>query len=311
MPSQRITNSLAAKSDNVWTKLIHREKNESNKVKRTVAAACRVNLFQEKHEPRCISDILMFLPPPPPPALSDELKNASGDFDIFRAMDDLLLRPKQMRSEGFPILSNTDTYSATVESTSERRLVMKKVCELSKSPQMKEDRPPMQAKCDAIQLISALSVNLVSNDMDEAITGDEFSDMEYYVKSFSKYRAVRENSDTTDSCNVNDNHVRERKIFALDCEMVQTSSADPELARVSMLMFTGFDKDDERSVVVLDELVKPRRTVLDHLTREYPSAYCLIAEHFPILIPIASLPIIVFPLLLRILRDNSQYASEC
>jgi len=273
MPSQRITNSLATNCENVWTSLLHREKNKINKVQRTIAAACRVKLFQEKHEPRCISDVLMFLPPPPPPTLSDELKKASAYFDIFRAMDDLLLTPKQMRSEGFPILSNTDTSNATVESTSERRLAMKKVCELSESPQMKEDRPPMQAQCDAVQLISALSVNLVSNDMDEAISGDEFSDMEYYVKSFSHYRAVRENSDTTDSCNENDNQVRQQKIFALDCEMVQTSSADPELARVSMIMFTGFSEENERSVVVLDELVKPRRTVLDHLTREYPSAF--------------------------------------
>jgi len=58
------------------------------------------------------------------------------------------------------------------------------------------------------------------------------------------------------------------KVYALDCEMVETP-AGPELARVSVIMLTE-DKanpnEDEKYDVVLDELVKPRRKILDFLT---------------------------------------------
>ena len=51
--------------------------------------------------------------------------------------------------------------------------------------------------------------------------------------------------------------------------MVRTS-AGPELARVSLIAYAGDDDDDddEKSSVVFDELVKPRRRVLDYLTGE-------------------------------------------
>jgi hypothetical protein len=272
LPSQRIANSMTANCENVWSSLIHREINgnresvehQNNKVKRTISAACRVNLFQEKNEPRSISDVLMFLPPPPPPDQSDELKTSSGDFDMFRAMSNLRLKPKQLRSEGFPTLSNTNGTDTTVDAALERKLAMKTVCEIAKSS--------LDTKHDALHLVRTLSVNVISNDMDATTIDDEFSAMEYYVKSFSHRCAFDENSDST-SCSENDFQVHQRRLFALDCEMVKTSSEEPELARVSMIMFTGYDEDTERSTVVLDELVKPRRTVLDHLTREYLSVY--------------------------------------
>ncbi len=285
MPSQRITNSIAANNENVWTSLIHRRKNgdgesvrrsenQSNKVKRAIAAACRVNLFQEKCEPRCLSDVLMFLPPSPPPDQSNELKNSSVGFDIFRAMEKLLLKPKQLRSEGFPLLSyDTSTSSATVGGTLERQAAMRNVLEISKSSQLKKNRRVLESTCDAVQLVRTLSVNVGSNDVNTTSIHDEFSSLECYVRSFSHRCASNEKSGE------NDEDEYQRKIFALDCEMVQTSSDEPELARVSMIMFTGFDEENEKSVVVLDELVKPRRTVLDHLTREYLFVYTLIAMH--------------------------------
>ncbi|OQE36836.1 hypothetical protein PENCOP_c011G07273 [Penicillium coprophilum] len=50
-----------------------------------------------------------------------------------------------------------------------------------------------------------------------------------------------------------------RDVFSLDCEMCLTEGGQSELARISMI---GWDGE-----VVLDELVKPARPVIDYLTR--------------------------------------------
>lgn len=319
MPSQRIMNSLDANSDNVWSSLIIQGDNDnresvcksdyqSSKVKRTISAACRVNLFQEKNEPRRLSDVLMFLPPPSPPDQSNALNKSSGGFDIFLAMGNLLMKPKQLRSEGFPIQSNdTSTSSASVDGTSERRSAMKKIWEISKSSRLQEERPLLETDCETIQLVRAISVNVVSNDVDAASVGDEFSKLEYYAKSFSHYYASRENPESSHSCDENNEHAYKKKIFALDCEMVQTSSEEPELARVSVIMFTGFDEDDEKCIVVLDELVKPRRAVLDHLTREY----CALPNYISCTNNELCSSIVFISSPLRIFRNNFKYASEC
>jgi DNA polymerase III epsilon subunit-like protein len=103
-------------------------------------------------------------------------------------------------------------------------------------------------------------------DVDEIATekNDELSKTEHYVKTFSH--------------RVSGNNVQ-RKIFAIDCEMVKTSSAYPELARVSVTMFNGRYFDDARSIstVVLDELVKPCRNVLDYIT-EYSGISAIMLE---------------------------------
>ena len=138
---------------------------------------------------------------------------------------------------------------------------------------------------DALELVSALSTNVVLNDIEEDSIekGDEFSKMEHYVKSFSHHLGVSDSSSDVGDFNAHLNPVRQRKIFALDCEMVRTSSAAPELARVSVVMFTGGDEgkeknvailtcaDEEKSIVVLDELVQPRRKVLDYITGNFLS----------------------------------------
>ncbi|KAJ5153576.1 uncharacterized protein N7500_009015 [Penicillium coprophilum] len=50
-----------------------------------------------------------------------------------------------------------------------------------------------------------------------------------------------------------------RDVFSLDCEMCLTEGGQSELARISMIGWNG--------EVVLDELVKPARPVIDYLTR--------------------------------------------
>ncbi|RAL04618.1 RNA exonuclease [Aspergillus ibericus CBS 121593] len=50
-----------------------------------------------------------------------------------------------------------------------------------------------------------------------------------------------------------------RDVFALDCEMCVTEGGQSELTRISMVRWDG--------EVVLDELVKPQRPIIDYLTR--------------------------------------------
>jgi hypothetical protein len=286
MPSRRIVDSMNAKCANVWTSLLRPTKtsidgsqDDGNKVTRTIGAACKVKLFQENNkQPRCLSDVLMFLPPPP--SEFDET-NQKDSLDIFCAINDLLLRPKQMRSEGFPVESRpplSRTSGRASDNSLDAKLARERICELSRTSFSNEDM-----QFDALELVSALSTNVVLNDIEEdAIEkGDEFSKMEHYVKSFSHHRGVSDSSSDVGNFNAHLKPVRRRKMFALDCEMVRTSSTAPELARVSVVMFTGGDEgkeknvatltcaDDEKSIVVLDELVKPRRKVLDYITGNF------------------------------------------
>jgi DNA polymerase III epsilon subunit-like protein len=55
------------------------------------------------------------------------------------------------------------------------------------------------------------------------------------------------------------------RVYAMDCEMVLTSSGH-ELARVTIIQATPSDDDPEHYTVVLDELIKPRRPILDYKT---------------------------------------------
>lgn len=266
MPSQRIVDSMGAKSTtSIWSSLLQTN-SDNNEVKRTISAACKVQLFQgNASQPRCLSDVLMFLPPPP--AEADGATQNNGCFDLLRAMNDLLLKPKQLRSEGFPI--------ETIMTTIDPKLAWERLCKMSGTIPTDEH--------DALELVSDLSVNAVLGDTiheNGADKKDDFSKMEHYVKSLSHRHFA---TDDTSSSLARDSTGEEaqptsqkRKIFALDCEMVKTP-AGPELARVSVIMFTGSNsengnndttkaEEEEKSVVVLDELVKPRRKVLDYLT---------------------------------------------
>ncbi len=134
-------------------------------------------------------------------------------------------------------------------------------------------------------------LNDVEEDTIEKGKDDEFSKMEHYVKSFSLHHKVSDKSCDVGDFNGHLQPVRQRKIFALDCEMVKTSLAAPELARVSVVMFTGGDEEKEKNgatltceeeersiVIVMDELVKPRRKVLDYITGIYLSALIIHVE---------------------------------
>jgi DNA polymerase III epsilon subunit-like protein len=59
------------------------------------------------------------------------------------------------------------------------------------------------------------------------------------------------------------------RVFALDCEMVQTAQGS-ELARITLILLTGVGQQVEDQVsykVMLDELVKPYGSILDYVTK--------------------------------------------
>jgi hypothetical protein len=63
-------------------------------------------------------------------------------------------------------------------------------------------------------------------------------------------------------------HENPGRVFALDCEMVQTAQGS-ELARITLILLTGVGQKIEEQVsykVMLDELVKPYGPILDYVT---------------------------------------------
>jgi len=249
MPSQRIADSIP----NVWSSLIQSSgSSNSSKIERKITAACKVNLFQGDRQVKCISDVLMFQPPPPTD-VTTVVNQINGDSDqFFQSLKGLLLKPRQLRKERFPI-----EVATTLDETVESKAAKGKISEMFKSTmsQIKADTILSTFKHnDALELVSSLSVNIKRRDEEDEVDTDDVSKSEYYVKSYIDSSTTDEDSYTP-------------KIYAIDCEMVKTSSVFPELARVSVIMFTGDEDDNEKTTVVLDELVKSRRKVLDHLTQ--------------------------------------------
>jgi DNA polymerase III epsilon subunit-like protein len=110
---------------------------------------------------------------------------------------------------------------------------------------------------DAIELVKAVSVEVSFGD-DNMVNASNNEELEHYVKTFSRAKE-------------DDGSSRRPKVYSVDCEMVSTS-AGMELARVSVIEFVGGaaeggDDAEEKSIAVLDELVNPRRCVLDYLTQ--------------------------------------------
>jgi len=268
MPSEQIKNAMEDKStENIWSSLLQRETNEDGgAVKRTIGAACKVKLFQGIKQPKCSSEALMYLP-------SDQTdgkkKKSNGCADFHQAMKELLLRRKQMRSEGFPI--EADTFSTGNPGSPDENVAaksaMEKVRKISETRLSVADVQNV-TEYDVLELVKTLSIEAVlgdPNEEDNDRKSDEFSETEHYVKSLSlDQSALNDSSEPAGEAK----KVYIPKVYALDCEMVETP-AGPELARVSVIMLTE-DKanpnEDEKYDVVLDELVKPRRKILDFLT---------------------------------------------
>ncbi|KAL7554610.1 hypothetical protein ACHAWF_018104 [Thalassiosira exigua] len=267
MPSQRMQDS---KSSNIWQSLLPRGCDGTDeRVQRTMGAACKVKLFQGSKQPRCSSDVLMFLPPP----VEARGTQQNTCVNFHRALNNLLLKPKQLMSEGYPIEANaapTNTGSSKTSDVARERLGHM----LGASAEIRT------TASEALDLVRALSVDFVwGNEEDDGNQKDDYSEYEHHIKTFPHHTVAN---------GIDGETKRPQRIFALDCEMVKTASG-PELARVSIIMYAGgngeSDKDnntgdngDEKSTVVLDELVKPRRKVSDYLT-EYSGITQKMLEH--------------------------------
>ena len=160
---------------------------------------------------------------------------------MIDAIYDLRLTPKQMRSEGYPIITGQE--DSSIDSSKES--VESKIDTYNKI-NVQDINTDI-----ALDLVTALAVKVsFGDDNMEDANNNEHAESDYYVKTFSRTKEASP---------------RRPKIFSIDCEMVQTK-AGKELARVSVIEFVG--ADEEKSILVLDELVKPRRGILDYLTRE-------------------------------------------
>lgn len=226
MPSERLKEVI---DDNKisWTTLFgtQNNSNSNSEVQRSITA-CKVKLFQGNKYPRCLSDVLMFLPPPVSQSEHDTKKK---DVDVFDAIFDLRLTPKQMRSEGYPLViddkqSSTDYSKESVES---------KIGTFSKS------NVDNMNTAVALELIKKVAVEVSYGD-DSIEDEVDYAEYEHHVKTFSRNEV---------------SSPRKSKIFSIDCEMVQTK-AGMELARVSVIEFVGSkedESDEEKSILVLGE----------------------------------------------------------
>ena len=264
MPSERLKEVTDGKSS-LWTTLFGNNNGAKS------ITACKVKLFQGNKHPRCISDVLMFLPPP---VAQSEHSTSQKSADALDAMYDLKLTPKQLRSEGYPFVTAHQESSTDDNKESIERQI---------GAYNKNDVENMTTEF-ALKLIKKVAVEVSygdGNDVENVVNAED----EHYVKTFSQNKVASP---------------RKPKIFSIDCEMVQTQ-AGMELARVSVVEFVGSVgqneevKHEEKCILVLgesrsaqliclfssvcaqhsfymyhtDELVKPRRDVLDYLTREF------------------------------------------
>ena len=223
MPSERVKEVTDGKQSS-WTTLF----GNSNGCTKSITA-CKVKLFQGHKQPRCLSDVLMFLPPP---VAQIEHDTNQKSVDVFDAIYDLKLTRKQLRSEGYPFV--TDHEESSTDDTKES--VESKIGAYNKN-----DVDNMSTNF-ALELIKKVSVEVSYGDDNIENVVDRTED-EHYVKTFSRNKVTSP---------------RKPKIFSIDCEMVQTH-AGMELARVSVLEFVGSiggdekEDDEEKSILVLGE----------------------------------------------------------
>ena len=255
MPSE-----LLQQPDSIWETLLYNNTNSDNKnqVRRVIGSACKVKI--QGDFPRCISDELMFLPPP----LSSTLKGSSvKDSSLLEVLHGLRLTTKQLQSEGFPRLvgnqppDDADMFTKNKGAKQKIRTISKSFWDNFTADIDSEIKLATLDNPEGIlELVKAVSVRdtVCCSEENKTPIDDDFSTSEFYVKTFE--------------CDKQ----RPPKVFAIDCEMVQTS-AGPELARVSVVMLTpdkngyyDINQSDETILTLFDELVKPRRVILDYLT---------------------------------------------
>ena len=225
-PSQRIATSGPAR--NGWRSLIPLTEDEKlgpqKQHARVISAPCKAKLFQGNKQPRNASDILMLVPPQQ--STTESKPETRDDFNLISAMKELLLQPGQRKSEGYPIASSIECEDSDRAKEQIRS--------------MNQSKP----KPDALDLVRAIALRGVTLGGEKMIPADDDeAKLEHYVQTFEM--AGRS----------------EARVFALDCEMVDTC-VGKELARVSLIMH----ETEEKYSTILDELVRPRRLVVDHLT---------------------------------------------
>ena len=114
------------------------------------------------------------------------------------------------------------------------------------------------SRCEAIELVKKLEVSVLGQEQ-------EYANGEVFIPTFlSASNGLLSKSEAAATAVTVSQAAP--SIFALDCEMVETS-AGRELARVTLIRFEPKEQDPDGYKVVLDVLVKSTRPVRDYLTQ--------------------------------------------
>ena len=213
----------------------------------------RIKIFDPKHAPeklRAASDFLS-VTHGRPPWVDSPGKREDDDDDVKRketkkkpTIDDMLLTFEDLTANQFPTCSSSPPVLDDLETTTREEEDDDDDVGVAVASSLTPVPPPRAAA----RIVAACCVSQ-SNHSIPAATPSK-NDLESDEKA--KLGEERECFVQTAS------RGRERKIFALDCEMVQ-SSRGTELARCTLVDATG--------TVILDTLVKPARPVVDYCTR--------------------------------------------
>lgn len=196
----------------------------------------RTKWFQG-HSPRSISDGLLYF------NSKCSKKSKPGDIskstqEIVAELEGMLVQPHELRKEGYP--------------TRLKGSQVNRVPTTSLTPTENIDISTISIE-DANTLVKQIGFRIEEQDED---------DDQPYVSTTTDIESQSEDDQAP-------------RVFGMDCEMVRTS-AGSELARITMVQFQSFQADDDdddggaatmTTTIVMDELVKPNKTVLDYLTR--------------------------------------------
>jgi len=267
MPSFRIQHSSTEKNDSsnpipILTSLTSKDGYKGRK-----ALPLNMLLFQGDR-PRHLTDMLMYIrnisiDNAESESTYHKMSSSQEPNDIISLLRPLLLSWKDMKREGYPMCNDINTNSkkeglkrdSVDDDLGSILAVMIKVANEISTKRFKNDTCLPFTASEALSLVHKVQVVDKSNqDQDDKndTNGEDVENNIIYVTPILTSGQIKSRAKSA--------------VFGLDCEMVRTS-AGSELARVTLIQLNPTDNDVEAVKVVLDSLVKPRRSVQDYLTQ--------------------------------------------
>eukprot|EP00978_Attheya_sp_CCMP212_P000507 scaffold1008_cov47-Attheya_sp.AAC.1 len=252
------------------------------------AHALNVRFFQGHARPRHMSHVLMYMDPPTTTTSSlgtndDSSNTTEPDHTrdpstlLSQKLEPLRMTTRQLRSEGYPRQQkkpqqqqqhkNNQDSTTELNNTPQSDTTNKMEVLLGEAQRIQKAAAAAstESKTDIILASLPVAESIVnsfavathsSDDMSPSLDDGEYP--EHFVPTVLCRNDLTKDPESNST-------TAPPKVFAMDCEMVLTSSGQ-ELARVTIIQATPSDDDPEDYTVVLDELIKPRRPILDYKT---------------------------------------------